>query len=70
MKLNQVVELLFLKLQLKKNKDLSTLKIIQVFNPKTGSALVFDHYLYHEGSEVISGVKYAIRSDVFFYIYK
>jgi len=39
---------------------------VEVVYPKTGSALAFDHYLYHEGSEVISGVKYAIRSDVFF----
>ncbi len=32
--------------------------------PRTGAALVFDHLLYHEGSLVVSGHKYAVRSDV------
>jgi hypothetical protein len=34
--------------------------------PVAGSCLVFDHLLLHEGSEVKSGVKYAIRTDVFY----
>ncbi|MEW6735388.1 MAG: 2OG-Fe(II) oxygenase [Acidobacteriota bacterium] len=34
--------------------------------PKKGMALLFDHYLYHEGSPVISGVKYVLRSDVMY----
>lgn len=31
-----------------------------------GSALVFDHGLIHQGSEVVSGVKYVLRSDVMY----
>lgn len=34
--------------------------------PKTGSVLVFDHVLRHEGAKVSSGRKYAIRSDVMY----
>jgi len=34
--------------------------------PETGMCVVFDHYLFHEGSEVTQGVKYAVRSDVFY----
>ena len=29
-----------------------------------GSAVVFDHLLLHEGAEVTSGVKYAVRTDL------
>lgn len=32
--------------------------------PPIGSAVVFDHLLLHEGAEVTSGVKYAVRSDL------
>ena len=32
--------------------------------PKTGLALLFQHFLLHEGSSVTSGVKYVLRSDV------
>jgi hypothetical protein len=36
-------------------------------NPKAGSVLIFQHEgLRHEGAEVISGVKYTVRSDVFY----
>lgn len=34
--------------------------------PKTGMALVFDHYLLHEGAAVTSGRKYVLRSDVMY----
>ena len=34
--------------------------------PKTGTALVFQHLLLHEGCMVHSGVKYAMRSDVMY----
>lgn len=34
--------------------------------PKTGSALVFSHPLRHEGTVILSGTKYAIRSDVMY----
>lgn len=34
--------------------------------PETGSALLFIHELKHEGCPVISGTKYALRSDVMY----
>lgn len=34
--------------------------------PKTGRALLFQHFLLHEGCSVTSGVKYALRSDVMY----
>jgi predicted 2-oxoglutarate/Fe(II)-dependent dioxygenase YbiX len=34
--------------------------------PRTGSALLFQHRLLHEGCEVRSGVKYVLRSDVMY----
>lgn len=34
--------------------------------PRTGTALLFQHRLLHEGSEVTSGVKYVLRSDVMY----
>eukprot|EP00026_Physarum_polycephalum_P021671 Phypoly_transcript_25068.p1 GENE.Phypoly_transcript_25068~~Phypoly_transcript_25068.p1 ORF type:complete len:176 (+),score=13.36 Phypoly_transcript_25068:44-529(+) len=34
--------------------------------PKIGSVLVFQHDLYHEGSLLVSGRKYAIRTDVMY----
>ncbi len=34
--------------------------------PRTGLGLVFNHELWHEGATVLSGVKYAIRTDVMF----
>ena len=34
--------------------------------PQTGSALVFLHPIKHTGTEVLSGTKYAIRSDVMY----
>lgn len=34
--------------------------------PSTGSVLVFDHRLLHEGSKVTKGTKYAIRTDVMY----
>jgi prolyl 4-hydroxylase len=37
-----------------------------VVAPKKGSALVFYHYLEHEGMEVIEGVKYVLRTDIMF----
>lgn len=32
--------------------------------PPVGGAVVFDHLLLHEGAEVTSGVKYAVRTDL------
>lgn len=37
-----------------------------VVAPKKGSALVFYHYLEHEGSEVTEGIKYVLRTDIMF----
>jgi len=34
--------------------------------PETGSALVFNHRLLHEGSPVLAGVKYVVRSDLMY----
>ena len=37
-----------------------------IVKPETGMTLVFNHTLFHEGSEVSSGKKYVLRSDVMF----
>jgi prolyl 4-hydroxylase len=37
-----------------------------IIAPKKGSALVFYHYLEHEGAEVTEGVKYVLRTDIMF----
>jgi hypothetical protein len=34
--------------------------------PEPGMALIFDHYLPHEGVEVLEGRKYVLRSDVMY----
>jgi hypothetical protein len=34
--------------------------------PAPGLALVFDHYLLHEGAQVLEGQKYVLRSDVMY----
>jgi hypothetical protein len=34
--------------------------------PQTGSVLLFQHDVYHEGSALIQGRKYALRTDVMF----
>jgi len=41
-------------------------KIEHVITPKTGSALLFRHERWHEGSGLTSGRKYVLRSDVFY----
>ena len=38
----------------------------ECITPKTGMALFFQHRLLHEGCEVLSGLKYALRSDVMY----
>ena len=37
-----------------------------IIEPKQGMALLFHHPLWHEGKAVTSGIKYAIRSDIFY----
>ncbi len=41
-------------------------KIEQVVTPTTGSALLFRHERWHEGSVLTAGRKYVLRSDVFY----
>lgn len=41
-------------------------KIEHVITPVAGSALLFRHSRWHEGSALISGRKYVLRSDVFY----
>ena len=33
---------------------------------KTGSVLIFQHHVFHEGSPLMEGRKYTMRSDVFY----
>ena len=42
------------------------LDLDEVIVPRTGRALLFQHALLHEGCEVTSGVKYAVRSDIMY----
>ena len=37
-----------------------------IVTPKTGMMLAFNHTFFHEGSEVVNGKKYVLRSDVMF----
>jgi predicted 2-oxoglutarate/Fe(II)-dependent dioxygenase YbiX len=37
-----------------------------IVTPTVGTALLFRHELRHEGTPVIAGVKYVLRSDVFY----
>ena len=41
-------------------------KIEQIVNPTIGSALLFRHERWHEGTPVTVGVKYVLRTDVFY----
>jgi predicted 2-oxoglutarate/Fe(II)-dependent dioxygenase YbiX len=41
-------------------------KIEFIVTPKVGMALLFRHELRHEGTPVTAGVKYVLRSDVFY----
>ncbi len=38
----------------------------EIVTPKTGMALVFPHRVTHQGAELLSGVKYVLRTDVMF----
>jgi predicted 2-oxoglutarate/Fe(II)-dependent dioxygenase YbiX len=37
-----------------------------VIRPQTGAALIFQHPIIHEGSEVTAGVKYVVRTDLMY----
>ena len=41
-------------------------KTEHIVSPVTGSALLFRHERWREGSPVLSGQKYVLRSDVFY----
>ena len=47
-------------------KGESRRKTEQVITPVTGTALLFRHERWHEGSAITSGRKYVLRSDVFY----
>ena len=34
--------------------------------PKTGSVLIFDHNIFHEGCKLVKGTKYVVRSDIMY----
>jgi hypothetical protein len=36
------------------------------FHPPIGSVLIFEHHLLHQGSALISGRKYCLRTDVMY----
>jgi len=38
--------------------------VIQTISPTQGSALIFNHYLLHEGELLKEGIKYILRSDI------
>jgi predicted 2-oxoglutarate/Fe(II)-dependent dioxygenase YbiX len=42
------------------------LELGEAIAPKPGLALLFQHPILHEGSEVTDGTKYAIRSDIMY----
>ncbi len=35
-------------------------------SPKKGTALVFKHRMRHEGKEIVSGIKYVLRTDIMY----
>lgn len=41
-------------------------KVEFVVSPSTGTVLLFRHERWHEGTPVMSGTKYVLRSDVFY----
>jgi len=48
----------------RRRKGQKSLKVKRIIRPKEGMALAFDHLLFHEGSVVTKGVKYALRTDI------
>lgn len=48
-----------------KKKDLKY-NILESFEPKKGSGLIFTNYQIHEGAEVIEGTKYIIKTEIVF----
>ena len=40
--------------------------LVATIQPKTGKMLVFNHESYHEGSKVLKGTKYIVRTEIMF----
>jgi len=38
----------------------------EIITPKTGTVLIFEHSQRHEGTALISGIKYVLRSDIMY----
>jgi prolyl 4-hydroxylase len=49
-----------------RRKGQKQLQVYKSIRPKTGMGLAFDHLLFHEGSVVKQGVKYALRTDLIY----
>ena len=45
---------------------MGALRVDEVVVPRAGRVAVFQHKLRHEGRPVLSGIKYAMRSDVIY----
>jgi hypothetical protein len=45
---------------------MGALRVDEVVVPRAGRVAVFQHKLRHEGLPVLSGIKYAMRSDVIY----
>jgi prolyl 4-hydroxylase len=37
-----------------------------VYQPTTGAAMVFPHFVLHQGDALVSGVKYVLRTDIMY----
>ncbi|MEO1053041.1 MAG: 2OG-Fe(II) oxygenase [Bacteroidota bacterium] len=37
-----------------------------VISPETGDAIIFPHSVFHEGKEVVIGLKYVLRTDIMY----
>lgn len=47
-------------------KSRDDLQVVATFKPKKGTAIIFPADLFHEGEMVISGTKYALRTNIMF----
>lgn len=50
----------------RRKKGSNKMTINRIIRPKTGMGLAFDHLLFHEGSKVEKGIKYVLRSDLYY----
>ncbi len=47
-------------------KDKDTSDIWAAYTPQQGDMIVFDHTIWHEGEELLSGEKFVLRSDILY----